>query len=73
MMKNKGMAILLVGILVIITGFYLLSRGPVDNPLSLSVAPMVLILGYCVIIPVALVLWKKTVVGVQTTGKNSAS
>jgi ATP/ADP translocase len=45
-----------VGVVVIVVGFVLLSMGMEkwDNPLSVSVAPVVLVIGYCVIIPLAI-------------------
>lgn len=45
-----------VGIAVIVVGFVLLSMGMEqwDNPLSVSFAPVVLVIGYCVIIPLAI-------------------
>ncbi len=45
------------GIVTIILGYFLLSIGNTttwDNPLSVSVAPVVLVIGYCVLIPYAL-------------------
>ncbi|NQW29752.1 MAG: DUF3098 domain-containing protein [Ignavibacteria bacterium] len=51
-----------VGLAVIIAGFLLLSTGistSWDNPLAVSVAPVVLVIGYCVIIPIALLVRKK--------------
>jgi ATP/ADP translocase len=45
-----------VGVAVIVVGFVLLSKGMEqwDNPLAVSVAPVVLVIGYCVIIPLAI-------------------
>lgn len=45
-----------VGVAVIFAGFVLLSMGMEqwDNPLSVSVAPVILVIGYCVIIPLAI-------------------
>jgi hypothetical protein len=37
-------------------GLYLLSLAPVDNPISLNVAPFVLVAGYLVVIPAG-ILW----------------
>lgn len=51
----KNVRLFLIGCLVIATGFVLLAQGPVDNPLSLTYAPFLLIIGYCVIIPVAII------------------
>ncbi len=42
------------GGLAIILGYYLLSQGPWDNPASLTWAPILLVVGYVVLIPVAL-------------------
>lgn len=47
------------GIGVIILGFLLLATGigsSWDNPLAVSVAPVVLVVGYCVVIPIAIML-----------------
>lgn len=46
------------GVAVILVGFALLSTGlgdKWDNPLAVSVAPVVLVIGYCVIIPLAII------------------
>ena len=43
-----------IGIVVLAIGFWFLSKGPWDNPLSLSVSPLVLLLGYLVVFPVAI-------------------
>jgi uncharacterized membrane protein HdeD (DUF308 family) len=57
--SGKQKAVLFIGIVVIAIGYILLAQGPVDNPLSLSFAPFLLIGGYCVIIPIALLLKDK--------------
>lgn len=46
-----------IGVAVIIVGFVLLYVGNMtswDNPLALDVAPVVLVIGYCVIVPWAI-------------------
>ncbi len=53
------------GVLVIIVGYLLMATGITDdpakyqttwnNPLATSVAPIVLVIGYCVIIPMAII------------------
>jgi len=46
---------MLIGTLtLIVVGYILLAQGPVDNPLSISVAPVILVISYCVFIPVAI-------------------
>ncbi len=44
---------------IIVLGFVLLSTGmdSWDNPLAVDVAPVVLVLGYCVAIPLA-IMWR---------------
>ena len=43
-----------IGILVIIVGYIFLAQPPVDSFWSLTLAPILLVLGYCVIVPVAI-------------------
>jgi hypothetical protein len=57
--SKKNITLFLIGCLVIATGFVLLAQGPVDNPLSITWAPFLLITGYCVLIPVAIILKDK--------------
>ncbi|MDP6777226.1 MAG: hypothetical protein QGI83_10725 [Candidatus Latescibacteria bacterium] len=44
------------GIGTILIGYVCLSRPPVDGFMSLTLAPILLVLGYCVLIPIALLL-----------------
>ena len=46
------------GLVVLIVGFIFLSIGPWNSVPSLTLAPILLILAYCVIFPVA-ILYKK--------------
>ena len=48
-----------VGIILILLGYFALARGPWDSFFSLSLAPILLVLGYCVLIPVAILYRKK--------------
>lgn len=53
-----------IGVAVIIAGFLMLAASIYsswDNPLSVSVAPVVLVLGYCVLIPIGILIRKKKV------------
>lgn len=55
--ENRNFVGIGIGIGVILTGFALLLVGTMttwDNPLSVSVAPVVLVIGYCVILPWAI-------------------
>jgi purine-cytosine permease-like protein len=46
--------ILIAGLITIFVGFYFMNQGPWDNPLSLTVAPIILLIAYIVIIPLAI-------------------
>jgi hypothetical protein len=48
---KKNYLLLLLAIIVIIAGFFFLARG------STTLAPILLVLGYCVLVPLA-ILWK---------------
>lgn len=47
------------GVVIIILGYVALAQPPADSFMSLTVAPILLVLGYCVIIPVAILYQKK--------------
>lgn len=53
---RRNMVTFAIGLVVLITGYILMSFGPWDNPLSRSVAPLVLILGYLIVFPVAILM-----------------
>jgi hypothetical protein len=40
---------------LLILGYILLGQGPVTNPLSLSVAPVILVVVYLVLLPIAII------------------
>ena len=42
------------GIGILIVGFYLMAQGPWDNPLSLTISPIVLLIGYIIVLPLAI-------------------
>ncbi len=46
------------GFLLLIIGNILLAQSPYDNPISLSVAPIVLLIAYLIVFPFA-ILYKK--------------
>jgi membrane protein YdbS with pleckstrin-like domain len=41
----------------LIIGYYFLSQGPADSTASLTIAPIVLVIGYCVLVPLA-IFWR---------------
>ncbi len=66
-MKSAGILVLepinykiiAVGIAIIVLGYLALSATPWDNPLAITVAPILLVLGYCVVIPVGIMYHRK--------------
>ena len=54
MLNKKNIILIGVGILLLIIGFICLATGPADNPVSLSVAPIILTIAYVVIIPLGI-------------------
>lgn len=48
-----------IGILFILAGYFFTSRPPVDGFMSLTLAPILLVLGYCVFVPMALLVGEK--------------
>ncbi len=45
--------------LVLLVGYWALAQPPVDGFLSLTLAPILLVVGYCVLIPVAIIYTHK--------------
>ena len=53
---KQNWAIFGLGIGVILVGYLCLARPPVDGFYSLTLAPILLVLGYCVLIPIGLLI-----------------
>ena len=51
--------IILAGVFVIVLGYLALSTSPWDGVMALTVAPILLVAGYCVIIPFGIIYRKK--------------
>lgn len=56
-MNKKNLILIALGVLLLVIGFLCLGTGPYNNPVSLTVAPLILCFAYLVIIPVG-ILWK---------------
>jgi len=52
--------ILVVGVVTVIVGYLVMSSGDAVSSLSVTIAPLILALGYCVIIPCGIIYKKKT-------------
>ncbi|MDO5577548.1 MAG: hypothetical protein Q4F84_10760 [Fibrobacter sp.] len=57
-MKNlfslKTKKLLGISIALLVIGYFLLAQKPVENPMGLTVAPLILVGVYCILIPCAL-------------------
>lgn len=52
-MGSRNVLMLFAGIVIIVIGYFLLGRG------SITAAPLLLVLGYCVVVPLSIILWVK--------------
>ncbi len=52
--ERPNYILILAGIGALILGYFLMTMGPWDNPISLSISPIVLLIGYLIIIPLAI-------------------
>lgn len=62
-----------VGLALLLLGNFLMTRGPWDNPLSLTISPIILVIAYLVVIPLSIFYKKKkptTNVTDDVSGKN---
>ena len=48
-----------IGLITIVLGYISLAQGPVNSFWSLTLAPILLVIGYCVLIPIGLLLKNK--------------
>ncbi|MCF7885735.1 MAG: DUF3098 domain-containing protein [Candidatus Marinimicrobia bacterium] len=46
--------VFLVGVVVITLGFFLMATGGTNSPQSLTISPIVLLIGYLVLIPISI-------------------
>ena len=56
---KKNRSIIGIGILVIIIGFYALAQPPVNGFLTMVVAPILLVVGFLIIIPIGILFRDK--------------
>ena len=61
------------GLAIIALGYILLSIPPADGFLSLTLAPLLLVAGYCVVIPAAILVKDRETPGQNGSGQNSGS
>ncbi len=71
-LTNVNYVMLLIGVGVIIIGYLFMLEGSVDGVMPIVIAPILLVIGYCIIIPFALLYRKKEEVS-GNTGSASQS
>jgi len=49
--------------IVVLAGYWALAQPPVDGFLTLTLAPILLVIGYCVLIPLAIIISDKSTKG----------
>jgi len=54
--NKKNILIVAAGVLLLVIGFFCLAQGPAENPISLTVAPLILVFAYLVVVPLG-ILW----------------
>ncbi len=57
---RENFIIFAIGILTLVLGYIFLAQGPADSFWSLTLAPILLVLSYCVIFPLAILYRKKS-------------
>ncbi|MGA1199063.1 MAG: hypothetical protein ACO36I_21430 [Candidatus Latescibacterota bacterium] len=57
--SGRNIRFFAIGVVFILAGYFFTSRPPVDGFMSLTLAPILLVLGYCVFIPIALLIGEK--------------
>lgn len=57
--SERNMWLFALGLAAIALGYVFLSLPPVDGFMSLTLAPLLLVLGYCVLLPIAVLSGKK--------------
>jgi hypothetical protein len=57
--SRRNLLIILGGVVTIVIGFLVMSAGGTVDPLSVTIAPIILIIGYCVVIPLGIMLRNK--------------
>tara|TARA_Y100001970_G_C13481746_1_gene484701 strand:+ start:187 stop:402 length:216 start_codon:yes stop_codon:yes gene_type:complete len=57
--KPINYIILIIGLLLILTGYIMMGTGETESYQSVKLSPIILFLGYCIVIPIAIFYQKK--------------
>ena len=52
--NKKNYVLFLIGLLTIITGYVIMYTGETSSYQSIVIAPIILVIGYCIIIPISI-------------------
>jgi hypothetical protein len=66
-LEKENFIIIGIGVIVLVIGYFLMSENSVDGFLPTVIAPILLVAGYCVIIPYGILKKSKTAVPVAET------
>ena len=58
--EKENYYIIIAGVAIIILGYILLAMGGVEDALALVISPIILVIGYCVVIPIGIMYRRKT-------------
>lgn len=72
-LEKTNFVIIGIGIAVLVIGYLLMSSNSVDGFTNTVIAPILLVLGYCVIIPYGILKKTKTVAALSHETEESAS
>lgn len=69
---KKNYQILGIGFLLIVFGYVALAQEPWDGTMPLVIAPILLVLGYCIVIPIG-ILYRRKAEGESTSSTAASS
>lgn len=56
---KENYLLLLAGVVLLIAGYYVMSLGNWDNPVALTLSPILLVIGYLIVLPAAIFYGKR--------------
>ena len=57
--QRMNYVILIAGIVIVLIGFMVMASGDAVSSLSVTIAPIILFIGYCIVIPLGIIYRKK--------------
>jgi uncharacterized membrane protein HdeD (DUF308 family) len=70
-LEKENFMIIGAGLLVILVGYLALAKGPIEGFLPLTLAPVLLVIGYCLIIPLG-ILYKKSYIKSENSSQTQS-